>query len=180
MCRWTRNKSIFRTQHMLLVVQGRPWAVRLQRPANCGGMGGSKASDWVWRSNCYHTWQCLVWDPVVHTAYVSGWSSVRQSDRVWRVTRQIRPCQRMCLTDHRTSLQHNDSPPLILSDPLDSPELTSGVLLIEYRLEFHPYFQKGGHWSTCKLFQCRFFFLFNRMLPDDAEAFFRSAYMKRK
>ncbi len=101
MCRWTRNKSIFRAQHMLAVVHGRSQAVRLQHQMYWGGMEEGKASEWVWRSNCYHTWQCLVWDPVVHAAYVSGWSSVRQSDRVWRVTRHIRPCQRMCLTDHR-------------------------------------------------------------------------------
>lgn len=99
--RWTRNKSIFRARHMLAVVHGRSWAARLQHQMNCGGMEEGKASEWVWRSNCYHTWQCLVWDPVVHAAYVSGWSSVRQSDRVWRVTHHIRPCQRMCLTDHR-------------------------------------------------------------------------------
>lgn len=101
MCRWTRNKSIFRAQHMLAVVHTTSWAVGPQHQMNCGGMGEGKASEWVWRSNCYHTWQCLVLDPVVHAAYVSGWSSVRQSDRVWRVTRHIRPCQRMCLTDHR-------------------------------------------------------------------------------
>lgn len=65
-----------------------------------GEMGEGKASDWVWRSNRYHTWQCLVWDPVVRAAYVSGWSSVSRSDRVWRVTCHIRPCQGMCLTDH--------------------------------------------------------------------------------
>lgn len=90
MCRWTRNKSIFRAQHMLAVVHSRSWAVWLQHQINCGGMGEGKASEWVWRSNCYHTWQCLVRDPVVHAAYVSGWSSVRQSDGVWRVTRHIR------------------------------------------------------------------------------------------
>lgn len=101
MCRWTRNKSIFGAEHMLAVVHSRSWAVWLQHQINCGGMGEGKASEWVWRSNCYHTWQCLVWDPVVHAAYVSGWSSVRQSDRVWRVTRHIRSRQRMCLTDHR-------------------------------------------------------------------------------
>lgn len=101
MCRWTRNKSIFGAQHMLALVHSRSWAVWLQHQINCGGMGEGKASEWVWRSNCYHTWQCLVWDPVVHAAYVSGWSSVRQSDRVWRVTRHIRSRQRMCLTEHR-------------------------------------------------------------------------------
>ena len=102
MCRWTRNKSIFRAQHMLAVVHSKIVScVRLRHQMNCGGMGEGKASMWVWHSNCYHTWQCLVWDPVVHAAYVSGWSSVRQSDRVWRVTRHIRPCQRMCLTEHR-------------------------------------------------------------------------------
>lgn len=101
MCRWTRNKSIFRTQHMLAGVQSRLEDVRLQHQMNRWGMGEGKASEWVWLLNCYHTWQCLVWNPVVHAAYVSGWSSVRQSDRGWRVTRHIRPCQRMCLTDHR-------------------------------------------------------------------------------
>lgn len=130
MCRWTRNKSIFRARHMLAEVHSRPWAVRLQHQMNCVGMGEGKASEWVWCSNCYHTWQCLVWDPVVHAAYVSGWSSVRQSDRVWRVTRHIRSCQRMCLTDHRNL--PNALPPFISSDLFDSSKINSGVLFIEY------------------------------------------------
>lgn len=65
------------------------------------GKEEGKASEWVWCSNYYRTWQRLVWDPVVHAAYVSSWLSVRHRDREWRVTCYIRVCHRVHLTCHR-------------------------------------------------------------------------------
>lgn len=135
-CRWTRNESIFRAQHRLAVVHGILWAAQPQHQMNCGGMGEGKASERVWRSNCYHTWQRLVRDPVVHAAYVSGWSSVRQSDRLWRVTRHIRPLPEDVF-DRPQELRSGTMLGLhsYCQTYLDSSKCTSGVLFIEYWLD---------------------------------------------
>lgn len=93
----------------------------------------SKASEWVCRSSCYHTWQRLVWDPVVHAAYVSSQSSCGQSDRGWCITHNIRLSATGCVW-HNTgsSVQHDDLLPLILSDLLITPgssvELNNRIL----------------------------------------------------
>lgn len=96
------------------------------RGAAASGLEGveSKASEWVCHSNCYHTWQRLVWDPVVHAAYVSSWSSSGQSDRGWRITHHIRLSATGCVW-HTTgsSAQHNGLLPLLLSDLLDDSRL---------------------------------------------------------